>query len=259
MRRLIIEEPVSRPARWSPFVAWFALAVTAMGVALVRFQRIDYPAGFAVIGLGLFLALLAILFSALAFLRIWQEGRQGLGSALRGVAVALIVLAWPGWFVVKAVTLPKIADITTDPDNPPAFSRSRTVLDARGGRVPPDVPPEVREAQREAYQQIAPLTLDVGPDEAFDLVRKAAQNRGWQVIEAVRPGGRFGIGRLEAVDRTFLLKMPEDITVRLRPRADGTRVDVRSASRIGSHDFGSNAARIRAFLEELSTLALNAA
>ena len=82
MRRLIVEEPLSRPAKWSPFVAWFALAVTLMAVALIRFQRVDYPAGFTALGIGLGLALLAALLSVLAFLRIWQEGRQGLGSAV---------------------------------------------------------------------------------------------------------------------------------------------------------------------------------
>jgi uncharacterized protein (DUF1499 family) len=50
--------------------------------------------------------------------------------------------------------------------------------------------------------------------------------------------------------------MPDDVTVRIRPRADGARIDVRSASRIGRHDFGTNAARIRRFLDELSNLAL---
>jgi uncharacterized protein (DUF1499 family) len=76
------------------------------------------------------------------------------------------------------------------------------------------------------------------------------------VIEAVKPGGRIGLGRLEAIDRTFLLRLPDDVTVRLRPRADGTRIDVRSASRIGTHDLGQNARRIRAYLDEISNLAL---
>jgi uncharacterized protein (DUF1499 family) len=258
MRRLILEEPFSRPARWSPVVAWFALVVTAMAVGLIRFERVDYPSGFAVLGAGLALALVAVLLAMIGFVRIWQEGRRGLGSAVKGLAIALAVLAYPGFFAVKAVTLPKINDIATDLDNPPAFSRSRTALDARGGRVPPDVPPEVREAQRDAYPQIAPLTLDVPPEEAFELVRKAAENRGWRVIETVRPGGRVGLGRIEAVDRTFLLRLPDDVTVRLRPRADGTRIDIRSASRLGTHDFGANAARIRAFLEEVSNLAIAA-
>jgi uncharacterized protein (DUF1499 family) len=256
MRRLIIEEPVSRPAKWSPVVAWFAAAVTLIAVALIRFNSVDYAAGFTALGFGLFLALLAILLSVLAFVRIWQEGRRGLGSAIRGLLLSVLVLAYPAWFALQAVMLPPINDITTDTDNPPAFSQSRAVLAARGGRVPPDVPPEVREAQREAYAQIAPLTLDVGPDEAFELVRKAATNRGWQIVEAVRPGGRVGTGRIEAVDRTFLLRLPDDVTVRIRPRVDGTRIDVRSVSRMGNHDLGANARRIRAFFDELSNLAI---
>jgi uncharacterized protein (DUF1499 family) len=258
MRRLIIEEPISRPARWSPAVAWFAVAVTLIAVALIRFNRVDYAAGFVTLGIGLFLAALAAVLAMAGFVRIWQEGRRGLASAVRGLLLAILTLAYPSWFALQAVLLPPINDITTDTENPPTFSMSRAALEARHGRVPPDVPPEVREAQREAYARIAPLTLDIGPDEAFELVRKAASNRGWQVIEAIRPGGRVGTGRLEAVDRTFLLKLPDDVTVRIRPRVDGTRIDVRSASRMGTHDLGQNAQRIRAFLEELSNLAIAA-
>ncbi|RDI58515.1 DUF1499 domain-containing protein [Microvirga subterranea] len=258
MRHLILEEPYSRPAKWSPMLAWFALAVTIMAVLLIRFGRIDYASGFVALGAGLTTAVVAVLMSLLAFVRIWQEGRRGLGSAIRGMLIAFLVLGYPSWLAVKAVTLPPINDVSTDTEDPPAFSRSRVALEARGGRVPPDVGPEVREAQREAYVQIAPLTLDLTPDEAFALVRKAATNLGWQVIEAVPPGGRMGTGRLEAIDRTFFLKLPDDVTVRIRPRADGTRIDIRSASRMGNHDLGTNAKRIRAFLEEASNLALAA-
>jgi hypothetical protein len=37
----------------------------------------------------------------------------------------------------------------------------------------------------------------------------------------------------------------------VRPTADGARIDVRSASRYGRSDFGTNAARIRTLLEEI--------
>ncbi|QRM28363.1 DUF1499 domain-containing protein [Microvirga sp. VF16] len=256
MRRLIIEEPVSRPAKWSPTLAWFALVVTVLAVLLIRFNRIDYQSGFIVLGTGTAIALLAVGMAFMGFVRIWQEGRQGLGSAIKGLFIAAIVLAYPGFMALKAATLPPIADVSTDTDDPPAFSRSRAALQAREGRVPPDVSAEAREMQRASYVQIAPLTLDIGPEEAFTIVQKAAQNLGWQVIEAVPPGGRVGLGRLEAVDRSLVLKMPSDITVRVRPRVDGTRIDIRSASRFGNHDFGINAGYIRDFLEEASNLAI---
>ncbi len=256
MRRLIIEEPYSRPAKWSPTLAWFALVVTVLSALLIRFNRIDYQSGFVALGLGLAIALAAVALSLIAFIRIWQEGRRGLGSAIKGLLLAVLVLGYPAFLGLKAVTLPAISDVSTDTDDPPIFSRSRAALDARNGRVPPEVGPEERELQREAYVQIAPLTLDIPPEEAFPLVRKAAENLGWQIIEAVPPGGRTGVGRLEAIDRGFPLKLPDDITVRVRPRVDGTRIDIRSASRIGHHDLGTNAARIRTFLEEASNLAL---
>jgi len=258
MRHLILEEPYSRPAKWSPMLAWFALVVTIMAVLLIRFGRIDYNAGFVALGGGLLAALLAVCMAIIGFVRIWQEGRRGLGSAIKGLVIASLVLAYPAWLAVKAVTLPAITDVATDTDDPPAFSRSRAALDARKGLVPPDASPEAREMQREAYVQIAPLTLDLGPEEAFALVRKAADNLGWQVVEAVPPGGRMGTGRLEAIDRTMFLRLPDDVTVRIRPRIDGTRIDIRSASRMGTHDLGTNAKRIRAFLEEASNLALAA-
>jgi uncharacterized protein (DUF1499 family) len=256
MRRLIIEEPVSRAAIWSRRVAWFALAVTLIAVALMRFQLVDLLPGFVSLAMGLGLALVAVGLALFAFVRIWTEGRRGVGAAVKGLVLSLVILAWPGWHAVKALTLPVINDVATDTENPPAFARSRAALEQRGGRVPPDPPPEARLKQREAYAQIAPLTLDLPPEESFELARRAALNRGWRIIEAVPPGGRVGLGRIEAIDRTFLLRLPDDITVRIRPRADGARIDVRSASRIGSHDLGRNAQRIRAYLEEISNLAL---
>lgn len=256
MRRLIIEEPVSRAALWSPRVAWFALAVTAMALALVRFRRVEFTVGIVPLAAGLALAVAAAALALFAFCRIWSEGRRGLKSAIGGLLLAGLILGYPGFFAARALTLPTLNDVSTDIENPPSFSRSQVALQARAGWVPPEVPAEVRRKQRQAYPQIAPLSLDLSPEEAFEIVGKAAANRGWEVIEAIRPGGRLGLGRLDAIDRTFLLRIPDDVTVRIRPRADGARIDVRSASRIGKHDLGQNARRIRRFLDEVSALAI---
>ncbi|MGY2047187.1 DUF1499 domain-containing protein [Methylobacterium sp. JK268] len=256
MRRLIVEEPVTRAAPWSLRCAWFALAVVAIALLLVRDPRAETGPALAAMAAGVGVALLAVLLAIGAFVRVWNEGARGLGTATAGLFLAALVLAYPGLMAVRGATLPRLTDIATDIADPPAFSRSRAAYAARGGWLPPDVAPGPRALQREAYPQIAPLTLDLGPDEAFQLALKAAGNRKWQVVESYKPGGRVGNGRIEAVVRSRLLGLPYDVTVRVRPRADGARIDVRAASRYGDRDFGQNADHIRSYLEELSNLAL---
>jgi len=46
--------------------------------------------------------------------------------------------------------------------------------------------------------------------------------------------------------------LQDDIVVRIRAEgASGSRIDIRSKSRVGQSDFGANARRIRAFIERL--------
>ncbi len=258
MRRLIIEEPISRAALWSRQIAWFALAVTLISVAVLRFGVVDLVPGFVALATGLGLAGLAIALALGAFLRIWTEGRRGVGAAVGGVLLAGLILALPAFYGLRGLLLPAITDVTTDVAEPPTFSRSRQAFAARDGHVPPEQPPEARVKQQEAYPQIAPLSLDLPAEQAFALAREAALKRGWQIVEEVKPGGRMGVGRIEAIDRSFLMRLPHDVTVRIRPRADGSRIDVRAASRVGWHDLGSNARRVRRYLDEVSELAIAA-
>ena len=55
-------------------------------------------------------------------------------------------------------------------------------------------------------------------------------------------------GRLEATDTTLFFGFKDDVIVRLRVEGGGTRIDVRSKSRVGLGDAGTNAKRVRAFL-----------
>ena len=256
MRRQLLDEPVTRAGRYARTLAIFSLLVTGMAVLIVRSPSAEAMPALAVLGSGVALSLVAILFALFAFVRVWREGAGGLGAAVGGLFVASLVLAYPAYAALKGVRLPALTDVTTDTERPPAFSRSRLAFAAREGRYPPDPGPRAREAQRAAYPQIAPLTLDVEADQAFELARKAAVNRKWEIVEAIRPGGRVGNGRIEAVARSRLLNLPSDITVRVHPRADGARIDVRSASRIGARDLGDNADRIRSYLDEVANLAI---
>jgi len=43
----------------------------------------------------------------------------------------------------------------------------------------------------------------------------------------------------------------DDVVIRIRPDTDGARIDIRSTSRYGRHDFGTNAARIASLSEAI--------
>lgn len=253
MRRFVYEEPVSRPAIWSRRLVLFALAVVIVSVLTLRLGE-KTPQAFAPLLSGLFLTALAMALAVLAFVRIWVRGQRGVTMAVQAFVIGLLVLAPLAWFAFTFARLPHLNDVSTDIDDPPAFARSRVVLAARAGRVPPEQTRETRQRQRAAYPLVLPIIVDAPPEEAFDAARRAAIALRWQVLELTPPGGRTGLGRIEAVDVTRVLRFSDDITIRIRPRADGSRIDIRSASRLGSHDFGANAARIGRFTEEVNAL-----
>lgn len=59
---------------------------------------------------------------------------------------------------------------------------------------------------------------------------------------------------IEAFARTPIFGFVDDVVVRLRSNSEGTQVDMRSASRSGEHDLGSNARRIRRFFADLDAV-----
>jgi uncharacterized protein (DUF1499 family) len=106
--------------------------------------------------------------------------------------------------------------------------------------------PAVAAQQRKAFPDLVPLDLAASPERAFPAIEAAARGLGWEIVEAVP-----GEGRLEATATTNWFGFKDDVVVRVRPRDGGSRVDVRSLSRVGVGDLGVNAARVRAFLDRL--------
>jgi hypothetical protein len=73
----------------------------------------------------------------------------------------------------------------------------------------------------------------------------------WRVVVDRPPQPPRRDGVIEAVARTPIMGFREDVALRIRRDDDGARIDVRSASRHGRHDFGANAARIKGLLDEI--------
>jgi uncharacterized protein (DUF1499 family) len=242
------DEPKSRLAAWSGRFALFGLAVAALSVIIVRSSLLEIGPALATFAASLVFAGLAVLTSFLAFIVIWRQGLSGIGSAVLGLFLGLMLLAYPGYLGYRASKLPAIHDITTDPGNPPRF-------DALARQRPPgtsDYPgAATARAQQAAYPDIGPLQVNAPAKLAYDVALAVVTKRKWQVVDARPAATGRGAAVIEATARTPIMGFRDDVVIRVSPAGQGARIDVRSASRYGFHDFGANASRIRSLLEDL--------
>ena len=84
---------------------------------------------------------------------------------------------------------------------------------------------------------------DFSRDEALTRVVQVVLGLNWTLVNA-----DFETGIVEAYDTTRVFGFVDDIVIRVRARGNGSRIDIRSVSRVGLGDAGMNAARIRSFI-----------
>ena len=251
-RRRIADEPTSRLAIWARRCAFFALTATVLSILIVRSGILEPIPALATFGGALVVAVLGIVLAFGAFIVVWKDGIDGVGYAFAAIGIGVALLAYPAFLGYQAYKLPPINDITTDPIDPPRFDvlarlRPRNTVEYAGLYA--------AEQQRKAYPDIEPLSVTAPPKAAYDVTMAVIQRRKWRVVvdRPPQPGRRDGV--IEAVARTPIMGFREDVAIRIRPDDDGSRIDVRSASRYGRHDFGGNASRIRSLLEDVEARA----
>jgi uncharacterized protein (DUF1499 family) len=175
------------------------------------------------------------------------NGGPGFFQAMTAVLIGIGLLAYPGYLGYKAYTLPAIRDITTDPIDPPRFEVVARLRPPNTSIYPGLATAEL---QKEAWPDIEPLDVSVNAKAAFDSTITLINKRKWRIVDARAPQpGREG--HIEAIARTPIMGFRDDVVVRIRAARDGARVDVRSASRYGISDFGSNAERVMALIDDI--------
>jgi uncharacterized protein (DUF1499 family) len=249
-RRHLPAEPTSRLAIWARRMALFSLTAVCLSVVIVRSGLVEIgPAVVTFVG-ALAPAVIALLLAVAAFVVIWREGLRGLGAALGAMVISAAVLAYPSYLSYRAYKLPWIYDITTDPIDPPRY-------EALARLRPRDANPiayaglYAAEQQRAAYPEIEPLDEDATPEASYNAALAVITKRKWIVIDRRPPLASRREGHIEAVARTLIMGFRDDVVVRVRGGEDGSRIDVRSSSRYGSFDFGSNAARVRKLIDDI--------
>ena len=239
----------SRFATWSFRVGFFVMQLLVVTLVLHRFADLPTPVAINLAKVAFAGSVLAILLAILGFFRIWTKGYHGVTRGMLGLIIALGILAWPAAVLPAYLQLPALHDITTDPVKPPRFQ----ALAARPALAnPPEYPglPAALE-QAESYPDIKPLNVQRPPLETFEIIQRVLEREGLAIVRSLAPDGAVTIGVIEAVDETLILGFDDDVIVRVAATTDGTRVDLRSASRYGKHDFGRNATRVRDLLKLL--------
>jgi hypothetical protein len=222
------------------------LAVSVLAVTLVAVAGPGTRFGFWGFRTGLLLlryVAMAAIGGAVLGLVSALLGSRAIGGA--ALVLGLLALGVPVAFFMRARGVPRIHDITTDTVDPPAFER---VLGERAASDNPAVygGEEIAREQRTAYPDLTRALVADAPTAAFERALAVAHDLGWKIV-AADPSR----GVIEATDTTFWYGFKDDVVIRVRAEGAGSRVDVRSASRVGKSDLGANAQRIRRFLDRL--------
>jgi uncharacterized protein (DUF1499 family) len=234
-------------------LAQIACGVGLLGLVLLASAGPSYRVGilsltnaFTLLRWAAYAGVAAVLLGAIAAgFAYRRHSRVQMLVAAPALLAGLVAVGVPFELQRRARAVPPIHDISTDLENPPTFD---AIVPLRGD-APNDLErtSEVTELQRHGYPDLAPVTLPIPLDQAFDRALAAAQEAGWQIVTADKSSGR-----IEATDTTRWFGFEDDVVVRLTPWGAGTRVDMRSVSRIGRSDIGTNARRIRQYLNRLS-------
>ena len=241
--------PISR-------IALLGFAVAVLAAVVMMAAALGYRLGlwsfrFALLTLTDYAAYAAFAGGAISLVGL---GRS-LPRSMPGMVLSVIGVAVGGyschtiyqqWITVKSV--PFIHDITTDTVDPPAFVAVVAAREAAGAN-PHDYAGEAVARQQECgYPDLTALLAEADPETAYDRALEVAERMEWEIVAADR-----ALGRIEATDTSTWYGFKDDIVVRVLA-ADGdagSRIDMRSLSRVGRSDVGVNAARIRAYLGAL--------
>jgi uncharacterized protein (DUF1499 family) len=227
----------------APVVSLLAVLLLLAAGPGTRLGLWDFRFGFQLLRWGAYLGIAGAGIGLVALL-----GRTAGASIARPViAIMLGALATvvPWRWMEQAKRVPAIHDISTDTERPPAFV---AVLPLRADAPnPPEYEGEaIASQQREAYPDILPLRVPHPPGATFARALAAARESGWEIVAA-----DSAAGRIEATATTAWFGFKDDVVVRVEGEGSGSRVDVRSVSRVGKSDVGANARRIREYLGRL--------
>ncbi len=235
------------------YVSWFGLGLSLASLLSLaasgpgyRLGLWEYKTGISLVKAAGYTCAAALVI-CLAGLVVGQSHifPQEIAPAIVGLVIGSGVLGLTLKWKHNLTSVPYIHDITTDTENPPLFV---AVLPLRAGaeNSADYGGPDLAKQQKMGYPDLKPGFVSGPPAAAYPRALQAATDMGWEIV-ASDPTSL----RIEASDTTPWFGFKDDIVVRLTPSQTGSRIDVRSVSRVGKSDVGTNARRINSYLTRL--------
>jgi hypothetical protein len=247
------DRPPSFLATWTSRLSVFAAVATLVTAVLHRLLLLPTPVATTVALMVIAGAMLSLAMAVIAGLDIWVTGRQGAARVFLGAIVALALLAVPMATWVLSFSWPAINDVSTDVADPPDFTQAKEdrAVDAN----PVDYPGQrFSDLQHQYYPDLKSLVIPRSTEEAYELVLQALAKLKLKTTLELPPEDEEGTpGFIELIDHSLILGLADDVVIRVQGEDASARIDVRSASRYGSNDFGRNADRVRAILKEIAS------
>ncbi len=237
-------------ALWAPRIALLGMSIGILAILAVllpgplyRLGIVGLGGAFGMITYGAYGGMLAVLITVIGLILLLAARRREYFIRII-VGITLGVIAWgvPYMWLKKAESVPAIHDITTDTANPPQFQAD--ILALRKGAANSTVygGPKIAALQEKAYPDIQPMLFSLPLSQVYAAALQTVETRGWKLVS-----NDPATGIIEATATTFWFGFKDDVVIRIVPNGTGTRLDIRSESRIGTSDVGRNAQRIRAF------------
>ena len=234
--------------KWANWLMVATLILAALAGATVAMAGFGYrwglwglDSGFAILPYGAYggaaaavLGLLVGLFAAI------KGARVAALLSFAAIAMGGAALAFPLDLQMRAKSAPPIHDISTDTIKPPPFVALKALRDAApNGSGYSGIAAAIQ--QKQAYPDIVTMRTGFKAPEVLARAQTIARDLGWEIVATTAEG-------FEATVTTAWWGFIDDVVVRLTSEGNDTRVDLRSASRLGTSDLGVNAQRIRAFM-----------
>jgi len=227
--------------------AWVALIALPLSIIGFRLAFWDFNTTYLLLTASFALAALFLIAGIVLWIKLTNAGQKpALDQAIKATIMSVTILVVLITGSIGAFYSPYIHDISTDLDQLPQFDKAIALRGTESNTLfpPPNTRDYISEQQRLYYPDVEPILSPKSPAEAFEHALSLANSLGWEVINQDQEQGL-----IEVVDTTLIFGFKDDLVIRIKATEEGSRIDLRSVSRIGMSDLGKNADRIKSFTD----------